>query len=144
VIRFAAVLPLLAALTACGAGSKPESQLARQANAICTTYSRAVDALKAPASMPETATYAAKAHALFATSTRKLHRLTPRPADAAYYRAWLGLVDEALRRVAALEHAARARDEATINALGQATTRARVKSDALARSLGFTACAAAG
>jgi hypothetical protein len=133
VIRFAALLPLLAALTACGASAKPQSQLARQANAICITYSRAVDALKAPGSMAETATYAAKAHALFATSTRKLHQLAPRPADAAYYRAWL-----------ALERAARARDEATINALGKATTRARVKSDALALRLGFTACAAAG
>ena len=134
---------LLAAATACGGGSD-QSDLARQANAICTTYSRAVDKLKAPSTMPETAAYAAKARALFATSTRKLHALVPDAAHAADYREWLRLVDRALGRVAALERAARARDEVKINALGDATTRARVKSDALARRLGFTACANAG
>jgi Tfp pilus assembly protein PilP len=137
------VLPLLAALAACAGGSD-QSDLAKHANAICTTYSQAVDKLKAPTTMPETAAYAAKARALFATSTRKLHALDPHPADAADYHEWLALVDRALRRVAALERAARAGDEAKINALGDATSKARVKSDALARKLGFRACAAAG
>src|SRR4051812_5067164 len=141
-MRVAVLVLVLAALSACGGGSD-ESELAQQANAICKTYSQAVDKLKAPTTMPETAAYAARAHALFATSTQRLHGLKPAPADAADYRSWLALVDAALGRVAALERAARARDEATINALGDATTRARVKSDALARKLGFTACAGA-
>ena len=142
-MRIAALVLLLTFLTACGGGSG-SGALAKQANAICTTYSRAVDKLKAPSTMPETAAYAAKARALFATSTQKLHALQPDSADAADYRAWLALVDRALGRVAALEQAARARNEAKINALGDATTKARVKSDALARKLGFTACATAG
>ncbi len=141
-MRIAALVLLCIALTACGGGSNP-SDLAQQANAICTTYSRAVDKLKAPSTMPETAAYAARARALFATSTRKLHGLDAEPVDASDYRKWLALVDKALGRVAALERAARARDEAKINALGDATTRARVKSDTLARKLGFTACATA-
>lgn len=142
-MRIAALALLLAVLSACGGGSDP-SELAKQANAICKTYSQAVDKLKAPTTMPETAAYAAKARALFATSTRTLHRLDPEPADAADYRAWLALVDQALGRVGALERAARAGDKAKINALGDATNAARVKSDALARKLGFTACAPAG
>ena len=143
-MRIAVLVLLLAVVAGCGASPDPPSALAIRANAICTNYSRAVDKLKAPKTMPETATYAASAHTLFAASTVKLHRLTPDPADAADYRAWLALVDQALTRVAALERAARARDEAKINALGDATTDARVKSDALARKLGFTSCAGAG
>jgi hypothetical protein len=143
-MRIAALVLLLAVLSACGGASDPPSDLARQANAICKSYSQAVDKLKAPTSMPETAAYAEKARALFARSTRTLHGLDPEPADAADYRAWLALVDQALGRVAALERAARAGDEAKINALGDATTKARLKSDALARGLGFTACANAG
>ncbi len=144
-MRIAALVLLLATLAACGGGSGSDrSDLVKQANAICTTYARAVDKLKAPSTMPETAAYAARARSLFATSALKLHALHPDPTDAADYREWLGLVDRALGRVAALERAARAGDEVKINALGDATTRARVKSDALARRLGFTACARAG
>lgn len=142
-MRIAALLLLIALLAACGGGND-QSDLAKQANAICKTYSQAIDKLKAPTTMPETAAYAAKARALFTTSTRKLHGLDAHPTHAADYREWLALVDRALGRVAALERAARAGDEAKINALGDATTRARVKSDALARKLGFTACATAG
>lgn len=143
-IRIAALVPLFAVLAACGGASDPPSDLARQANAICKSYSQAVDKLKAPTTMPETAAYAAKARDLFATSTRTLHGLDPAPADAADYREWLALIDQALGRVAALERAARAGDKARINALGDATAKARVKSDALAQRLGFTACAPAG
>lgn len=142
-MRIAALLLLLALLAACGGGTN-QSDLAKQANAICKTYSQAIEKLKAPTTLPETAAYAAKARALFATSTHKLHGLDPHPADAADYREFLALVDRALGRVAALERAARAGEEAKINALGDATTKARVKSDALARKLGFTACATAG
>ena len=140
--RIAALVVLLAVLAACGGASDP-SDLARQASAICTAYSRAVDGLAAPKTMPQTATYARKARTLFASGARKLHALHPDPADAASYRQWLALVDRALGRVAALEQAARAGDRAKINALGNATAKARVKSDALARTLGFTACATA-
>ncbi len=143
-IRIVAVLLLLSVLTACGSSSDPPSALARQANTICATYSRALDKLKAPTTMAETAAYAAKARALFATSTQTLHGLDPEPADAAAYREWLRLVDQALGRVAALEQAARAGHKARIDALGDATAKARVKSDALAQRLGFTACAPAG
>jgi hypothetical protein len=142
-MRIAVLVAVLATLTACGSSTE-QSELARQANAICRTYSHAVDKLKAPTTLPETAAYAAKARALFETSTQQLHALVPRPADAADYRAWLALVDQALGRVAALEQAARARDQAKINALGDETTKARVKSDALARRLGFSACATTG
>jgi Tfp pilus assembly protein PilP len=140
-MRIAALMPLLLVLAACGGGSDPQSDLAKQANAICKTYSRAVDRLKAPTTLPETAAYAARAHALFASSTRKLHTLQPGAGDTAKYREWLALVDRALGRVAKLEQAARAGDEQKISALGAETTRARVKSDALAHDLGFTACA---
>ena len=141
-MRIVALVLLLAALTACGGSG--QSDLAKQANAICKTYSQAVDKLKAPTTMPETAAYATKAHALFASSTRKLHALRPEASDTAKYREWLGLVDQALGRVAALEQAARAGDEKRINALGKATTKARARSDELARELGFTACANSG
>jgi len=140
-VRIAAVVVLLATLTACGGSSATESDLAKQANAICLTYSRAIDKLKAPTTMPETAVYATEAHALFAKSTRRLHALDPKPADAAKYRQWLALVDQALGRVAALGEAARAGDQKRISALGDATSKARVKSDSLAHDLGFTACA---
>ena len=142
-MRVAVVVLLLGALTACGGGSV-ESALAKQANDICRTYSTAVDKLKAPTTMAETAAYAAKARTLFATSTDELHGLDPSPAEAADFHAWLALVDQALERVGALEQAARNRDEARINALGKETKAARVKSDALARKLGFTACSPAG
>jgi hypothetical protein len=142
-MRIAAIVLLLAALAACGGGSG-ETALAKQANDICHAYSTAVDKLKAPTTMAETAVYAGKARTLFATSTDKLHGLDPSPAEAADFHAWLALVDQALERVGALEQAARNRDEARIKALGNETKDARVKSDALARKLGFTACSPAG
>jgi hypothetical protein len=140
-VRIAAVVLVLAALTACGGNADNQSGLAKQANAICLTYSRAIDRLKAPTTMHETAAYADRAHALFATSARRLHALDPEPTEAAKYRRWLALVDQALGRVAALGQAARAGDQKRISALGDATSKARVKSDALAHDLGFTACA---
>ena len=141
-MRIVALVVVLAALTACG--TSDQSELATQANAICRSYSQSVDKLKAPSSMRETAAYAARAHTLFAASTRELHKLEPLPADAGDYREWLALVDQALVRVAALERAARAGDEKEINALGNQTKHDRVRSDALARRLGFSACATAG
>jgi len=141
-MRIVAVVVLLAALTACG--TSDQSELAKDANAICRSYSQAVDELKAPTTMRETAAYASRAHTLFAASTRELHKLDPVPADAGDYREWLTLVDHALARVAALERAARAGDEKEINALGNETKRDRARSDALARKLGFSACATTG
>src|SRR5262245_54396027 len=141
-MRIVALVVLLAALAACG--TSDQSELAKQANAICRSYSQSVDERKAPKTMRETAAYAARAHRLFATSTRELHKLDPEPAAAADYRAWLALVDQALARVAALERAARAGDEQEINALGDETKQDRARSDALARRLGFSACATTG
>jgi len=141
-MRIVAVVVLLAALTACG--TSDQSELAKHANAICRSYSQAVDELKAPTTMRETAAYASRARTLFAASTRELHKLDPVPADAGDYREWLTLVDHALARVAALERAARAGDEKEINALGNETKRDRARSDALARKLGFSACATTG
>ncbi len=141
-MRTVALVALLAALTACG--TSDQSELAKHANAICRSYSQAVDELKAPTTMHETAVYAARAHTLFAASTRDLHKLDPQPGDAAEYREWLALVDRALARVAALERAARAGDQKEINALGDETKHDRRRSDALARRLGFSACATTG
>lgn len=141
-MRIVALVVLLGSLTACG--TSDQSELAKRANAICRSYSQSVDRLKAPSTMRETAAYAARAHTLFASSTRELHKLDPLPTDAADYREWLGLVDQALARVAALERAARAGDEKEINALGNETKHDRTRSDALARRLGFSACATAG
>jgi prophage DNA circulation protein len=141
-------LALVVALAAAACGeSKGGDRLSkedyvRQADAICTTYEKRLDALPEPKTIDEVETLATKAKPIAEDGQAALRRLRPPVELEEDVDAWLELNQANVDAIDDLGAAAADSDEAEAQAVSKRAVENERKADALAERLGLVACSA--
>ncbi len=141
IVAAAAVVVFLA--SACGSdGPSPLSaeEFADKVAEICDGLQADLDALGEPADTAEMATLARKAGNLLADARTSFGEITPPDELARDYADLLAVVDDQIEQATELKNAARAGDEAAMNAAGEALSKLVDEKDAIADDLGVPEC----
>jgi hypothetical protein len=141
IVAAAAVVVFLA--SACGSdGPSPLSaeEFADKVAEICDGLQADLDALGEPADTAEMATLARKAGNLLADARTSFGEITPPDELARDYADLLAVVDDQIEQATELKNAARADDEAAMNAAGEALSKLVDEKDAIADDLGVPEC----
>jgi hypothetical protein len=134
---------LLTAGCAGGGDDEPtRAEWAAEANQICRTYARRIQAVGQPATPAAAAAFVRRAIPLAREEVEKLRALEAPEADAGRIDRMLDNVGQGIDALGAVVLARDSGDEAAVRAATQQGARVAAVSDRIARDLGASACAA--
>lgn len=129
----------------CGGGSGEAARLSRpdyakQADKICSTYNAKLNALPAPKSQAELSAFVSKAVPLISDASDRLAELKPPQDEQRIADSWNRANSDIVRALERLRDAAKAKDNAKMQAALADGNKANSRANTLAKTLGMNAC----
>jgi hypothetical protein len=141
---FAASALLVAVLVAgCGGGGGgrlSRADYAKQADKVCTTYNAKLNAIPQPKNQAELAAFVDKAVPLVSDASDRLSELKPPQDEQRIADSWNRANSDIVRALERLRDAAKAKDNAKMQAALADGNKANSRANTLAKTLGMNAC----
>lgn len=123
-----------------GSGALTKAELVSKADAICGDLNKRIDALPAPDSVEDVATFSEDALKIFEPAVADLKALEPPDEVEADYDRAMELLDDQIDRTKELQQAGEDKDEAKIRSVIAEGDKADEEGDKLAKKIGLQKC----